>query len=456
MTGLWQTLQLKAPALLTVLLPLEIQFTIVVLVVLALDSWISKATSRFRYALWLVALAKALWPPVLSIPALDLWPGTEENFTFLAPVIGLAPMQPGETTSASLGAILLLAWLGTSLALLILIAVRFVIFRVQLYASPARRWSPSQAWPLSGEVWPPVFTSDHIPSPLTIGLLRPRIYLTAQAARAEPATLRAILYHELAHIRRRDGLVNLLQGIALMLHPLNPLTWIMVIRLARYREQICDEYALVRTAMEPRQYGELLLEQLHNSMLPRPAFQTGTCFSETKNNFKKRLAHIISLKERTMKRTTTNQKLLLASLTFGLLLIASQCQKHEEDIAAGLSKSPAPPPAKELAGEFEPVFVPYDTPPVPIGGFKAIQKHLIYPEEAKKAGVEGMVILTLQVLANGQTGDAIKVMRNDSGDPRLAEAAIKALRNVTWEPALQEGEPVAVWVAVPVDFKLKE
>ncbi len=49
-----------------------------------------------------------------------------------------------------------------------------------------------------------------------------------------------------------------------------------------------------------------------------------------------------------------------------------------------------------------------------------------------------------------------KILRNDTGDPQLAEAAMKALNQVTWEPALQKDQPVAVWISIPVNFKLSD
>ncbi len=47
-----------------------------------------------------------------------------------------------------------------------------------------------------------------------------------------------------------------------------------------------------------------------------------------------------------------------------------------------------------------------------------------------------------------------KILCNDTGDPQLAEAAMKALNQVTWEPALQKDKPVAMWISIPFKFKL--
>lgn len=55
----------------------------------------------------------------------------------------------------------------------------------------------------------------------------------------------------------------------------------------------------------------------------------------------------------------------------------------------------APPPMAQEPGIR---FIPYDVPPEPIGGLAAIQKKIVYPELARKAGIEGTV--TLQVFVN--------------------------------------------------------
>jgi protein TonB len=108
-------------------------------------------------------------------------------------------------------------------------------------------------------------------------------------------------------------------------------------------------------------------------------------------------------------------------------------------------------------------FVAYDTPPAPHGGFAAIQKNLLYPDEAKKAGIEGRVILNLCIDENGTIIDS-KVIKtidsnaepaNPKGDYGLSDAALQAVKSIEWEPASQEGKPVKVWVGIPVVFKLK-
>ncbi|MDZ7331156.1 MAG: energy transducer TonB [candidate division KSB1 bacterium] len=114
---------------------------------------------------------------------------------------------------------------------------------------------------------------------------------------------------------------------------------------------------------------------------------------------------------------------------------------------------PPPPPPPPVEDETATFFVAYDEPPMPIGGFEAIQKKLVYPEIARKAGIEGQVTVYAHINEKGEVIDTkILVPLGNSGCNEAAVAAIKAVR---WKPAKQRDKPVAVWVSIPVRFKLK-
>ncbi len=119
--------------------------------------------------------------------------------------------------------------------------------------------------------------------------------------------------------------------------------------------------------------------------------------------------------------------------------------------ALDLSDIPPPPPPPEDDGDM--VFVAFDEPPTPKGGFRSIQKALKYPEIARKAGIEGRV--TVHVLVS-EKGIVIKTKILQSlGHTGCDEAAVNAIRKVKWNPAMQRDKPVRVWVAIPVIFRLK-
>ncbi|MBO9150810.1 M56 family metallopeptidase [Chitinophaga sp. GCM10012297] len=91
--------------------------------------------------------------------------------------------------------------------------------------------------------------------PFTIGWLKPCIYLPAGLLAQLPADqLEAILLHELAHIRRRDYLVNILQRFTETVFFFNPaLLWISAL-IREEREACCDDIAVAHT---PRQSSYL-------------------------------------------------------------------------------------------------------------------------------------------------------------------------------------------------------
>ena len=93
-------------------------------------------------------------------------------------------------------------------------------------------------------------------------------------------------------------------------------------------------------------------------------------------------------------------------------------------------------------------FVEYDTPPAPKHWSKPK-----YPETAKKAGIEGMVVLKILV---GTDGSVVDVQVLKSAHPALDEAASDAARKWTFSPAKLVDEPVKTWVSFPVRFSLSE
>jgi beta-lactamase regulating signal transducer with metallopeptidase domain len=111
---------------------------------------------------------------------------------------------------------------------------------------------------------PRVLESAGLGSPAVVGFLRPVLVLPADRLDMLDRTeLRAIIAHELTHVRRRDNLVNLLQCAAEALCFFHPVVWRLSAALRLEREKICDLAASAATP-DPRTYvrGLLKLEQL--------------------------------------------------------------------------------------------------------------------------------------------------------------------------------------------------
>jgi len=107
---------------------------------------------------------------------------------------------------------------------------------------------------------------------------------------------------------------------------------------------------------------------------------------------------------------------------------------------------PPPPPEQMIE------FIPYDEDPVPIGGYQGIKNRAKYPEIAREAGIEGMVIVRAFIDEKGIVRD----MKIQKGIPNtgLDEAAMSAIGRTKFKPAKQRDKPVGVWISIPITFKL--
>ncbi len=126
----------------------------------------------------------------------------------------------------------------------------------------------------------------------------------------------------------------------------------------------------------------------------------------------------------------------------------------ELDINEQVTSAPPPPPKEEVKKEEEEAvfFVAVEEQPEPIGGIEAIQKKIVYPEIAKRAGVQGRVYIKAFVNENGDVVKAEVIKGIGAG---CDEAAVKAVTETKFKPGRQRGKPVKVQVSIPVVFKLQ-
>ena len=78
-----------------------------------------------------------------------------------------------------------------------------------------------------------------------------------------------------------------------------------------------------------------------------------------------------------------------------------------------------------------------------------------YTTFAKNAGIEGDVILRVEVFTDGSVGDIEIVKSLMSGLGGLDDVAVNSIRQWEFSPAKIGGKPVACWVIFPVSFSLK-
>lgn len=129
----------------------------------------------------------------------------------------------------------------------------------------------------------------------------------------------------------------------------------------------------------------------------------------------------------------------------------------ELDLDAPLNLPPPPPPSqKDTTADSDThrdVFVVVERMPQLIGGITKLQKSVVYPDIARKAGIQGRVYVKFIINEQGNVIDP-NVIRGIGGG--CDEAALEAIKTAHFQPGMQRGRPVKVWYTIPIVFKLQD
>ncbi len=95
--------------------------------------------------------------------------------------------------------------------------------------------------------------------PMSVGLFRSTVLLPVGAKEWTPQHREAVLLHELAHVKRRDCLVQFLAQVTCAVYWFNPLVWVAARQIRVEREHACDDIVLA-AGTKASAYAEVLLE----------------------------------------------------------------------------------------------------------------------------------------------------------------------------------------------------
>ena len=84
--------------------------------------------------------------------------------------------------------------------------------------------------------------------------------------------------------------------------------------------------------------------------------------------------------------------------------------------------------------------------------FVDLQRRVRYPDMARRNGIEGQVLVAALV---GKDGSVERTQVISSDNEILNNAAVAAVRETVFTPAIQNQSPVRVWVRIPISFKLR-
>ena len=450
-----------------------VEISLFIVLVWAVDRWLTLET-RFRYTLYLLALAKVFVPPVLAvpIPAFLVSPagGAVVEPIYSGVVSEAVAVSPKPVTTLPPAFYLFCVWI---------LSVS-VWTGVALWKNSAFRRTLKSATPidLAGEVASleaphnlEVYSKSALPSPILVGLLKPRLFLPTRWSSWSSEELRGVVRHELAHFERRDMHVLILQAIATALFGANPLIWLLNRRLIYLRELRCDEAVLRETRLTPAEYGRLLLGLVDRRPAPRALT---VFFSDRGATLRKRLEHVLNYKEVDMKRS----KLQLAALVLVCLAIVPLSIREAYTLderrpgalnpTEGLRESELKPvqqtvPPVTFNPETATVGVPTDdeaeveTKPVTLSQLPSsivirdVFGKFLKSYSAREAGFDVTVTLKVQAGVDGSVRD-VRFISAD-GPVGFKNAVKDAISRMRLKPAKHDSENAPVWFTQEMRYK---
>ena len=340
------------------------QCGVVVAAVWLLTLCARKARASLRYALWCLVLAKLLLLPTFRLPVglgdvthraglkMD-WPqklraqSGEPRRTVItdgeaSPLVKARQASPAPVgRDASFTVWLLLGWAATCAILALALLVRHLRIRSAVRSAQAPEQTELvtlfreclEAAGARGRI--DLKVSNHFPSPVALGIWRPTILLPScvlREVRMDAQSLRPILLHELAHIRRRDLWINWLQTLLQIVYFFHPGVWLANHFLRREREKACDEQVLAwlgydrDPSVASRSYAEILLRVVE--LMPgRTPFALGfVSVAEPQGAVADRIREILKGRSRLVPRLGLVGLLVVAAVAVVILPLAREAE----------------------------------------------------------------------------------------------------------------------------------
>ena len=346
--------------------------TALLMIALGITMGLRRAPAGARYLVWLGTLAALLLVPAVSswsplplpiLPSITVAPIASSPAPVAAPAPAARMSRDGAASAPtteiaparselSAAAKFLVAW-GLVAALLAgwlllgAVAVRRIVSRARTLGDET--WLGPMydvADRLDLDHAPRLVMSAAIEMPFACGILRPTIVLPTSAEQWSDERRRVVLFHELAHIRRRDLLGHTLGRIVCAFYWFHPLVWSAAKHLRAESERACDDLVLACGGARASAYANHLLE-IVTAVRVQGAPATALPMAN-KREFEGRMLAIL---DPAVKRATPSRAQTLA-LTLGLAVLSLTIAAAAPARRAALPSPPMPVAARQtIAGD---------------------------------------------------------------------------------------------------------
>ncbi|HEY2081782.1 MAG TPA: M56 family metallopeptidase, partial [Verrucomicrobiae bacterium] len=320
MNSLIESLNAWGAHFVEVAVPLFWQSSILIAAVFASD-WLLRRKIRpaVRYTLWFVVFVKLLLPPTLAFPTGAAWwlrthvaPPVAPNsktltISYREPAMAFVP-QPAAPLALSVPPPPTLsrdAWVLLGSMFVSALLAAWSVFRWRQIARCVARTTAAtseinemlrEAGRLAGlRKNVRLRLTAECMSPAVCGLFRPIVLLPRSLIERLTANqLRAVLLHELIHLRRRDVEVNCAQMLLQIIYWWHPLLWFANARMRRVREEAVDDAVMFALSEEAEIYAPALLE-VAKLAFNRPLATLGLVgILESRNTLRHRIERLLN------------------------------------------------------------------------------------------------------------------------------------------------------------------
>ena len=297
------------------------------------------ASAAARHRAWLIGSLKFVLPALLlatplgwlginrpssipyasPTPLLERWVGSQSTAVSSQPS---AVSRQSSPSHSEVYCLLSLAWFSG----LVFLGIRWLwssrrlarlVSRGRAPADPALLAALEQAKLAMGmKRTVPLLVSPATGTPAAYGIFKPVILVPSSIMdNLHQAELKAVLMHELVHVKRLDNLLAAFQRLLCWFFWFHPLIWLLDRRLLSERELSCDQ-AVVAHSREPRAYAAGILKICRSSF--RAASPAGVSLASG-SSLGRRIRMITGERPQ---QTRSSHRLVLAGLVCGLVLLS--------------------------------------------------------------------------------------------------------------------------------------